>query len=195
MLLGRKAMTNLDSSLERRDFILLTKVWIVKAMFFSSSHVWIWELDHKEGWALKNWCIWTVVLEKTLESPLGLQEDQTSPSPRKSTLNIHWKDWCWSWNSNTWPPDAKSQLIGKDPDAGKDWGREEKGMTKDEMAGWHHWFKGHEFEQIMGDTEVLGSLACCSSWDHKELDTTEQMNNSNINAIIRWCLTYMLCPE
>ena len=94
LLLGRKTMTNLDSILKSRDITLPTKVHLVKSYGFSSSHVWMWELDHKEGWAPKNWCSWTVVLEKTLESL-----DPTSPSQRKSVLNIHWKDWCW--NSNT----------------------------------------------------------------------------------------------
>ena len=103
---------------------------------FSSSHVQMWELAYKEGWASKNWCFRTVVLEKTLASPLDSKGDQTSQSWRKPSLNIHWKDWCWSLSSNTfWPPDAKSQLTGKDPDAGKDWGQEEKGLTEDEMVG------------------------------------------------------------
>ena len=148
-----------------------------------------WTIQKAEHWrtdVFELWC-WRRLLRVPLDckkiKPVHLQGNK---------LNIHWKDWRWGWNSNTWPPDANSQLIGKDPDAGKDWGWEEKGMTKDEMAGWHHWFKGHEFEQIMGDTEGQGSLACCSSWDHKELDTTEQMNNSNINAIIRWSYIYVV---
>ena len=82
-----------------------------------------------------------------------------------------------------WPPDAKSWLIGKDPDAGKDWRQEEKGMTEDEMVGWHHWFNGHEFEQTPGNGEGQGSLACCSPWGRKELDMTEQLNN---NKIFNW---------
>ena len=96
LLFGRKAMTNLDSILKRRDITLPTNVCLVKALFFSSSHVWMWEVDYKESWALKNWCFWTVVVEKTLQSPLDSKEIQ-----RKSVLNILWKDWCWSWNSNT----------------------------------------------------------------------------------------------
>ena len=98
LLLGRKAMTSVDSALKSRDITLLTKVHIVKAMIFFSSHAWMWELGHKEGWVLKNWCFLIVVLEKTPEKSLGLQ-DQTSQSWRISTLN--WKDWCWSWSSHS----------------------------------------------------------------------------------------------
>ena len=99
MILGRKAMTNLDSILKSRDITLPTKVRLVKG--FSSSHAWMWESDYKESWALKNWCFWTMVLAKTLESPLDCKEIQPVHPGGKSILNIHWKDWCWSWNSNT----------------------------------------------------------------------------------------------
>ena len=105
-----------------------------------------------------------VVGEDSCES-LGLQGDPTSPSWRESVLNIHWKDWCWSWNSNILANTlAKNWLIGKEPDAGKDWRQEEKGTTEDEMVGWHHWFNGHEFEQAPGVGDGPGSLACCSPW-------------------------------
>ena len=93
--------------------------------------------------------------------------------------NLFWvfiTDWCWSWNSNIWPPHAKSWLIGKDPDAGKDWGQEEKGKTEDEMAGWHHRLDGREFEWTPGVCDGQGGLACCNSWGRKESDTTEQLN-------------------
>ena len=106
---------------------------------------------------------------------LGLQGDQTSQFWRKSVLNIHWKDWCWSWNSNTldtW----YLELFGKDPDAGKVWRQEEKGMTEDEMVGWHHWCNRHEFEQASGVGDGQGGLACCSPWGHKESDMTEWLN-------------------
>ena len=107
---------------------------------------------------------------------LGLQGDQTSQSYRKSTLNIHWKDWCWSSNTlTTW---CKERTHWKDPDAGKDWRQEEKGITEDEMVGWHHWLNGQEFEQTPGNDEGQGSLACCSPWGHKESDITEQLNNN-----------------
>ena len=112
---------------------------------FSSGHVWMWELDYKESWVPKNWCFWTVVLEKTLESSLDCKEIQP----------VHPKgDQCWVFIGRTdveaetpilWPPDSKSWLIGKDPDAGKDWGQEEKGTTEDEMVGWHHRLDGHGF--------------------------------------------------
>ena len=150
-----------------------TKVHIVKAMAFPSSHIQMWELDHKEGWALKNWCFRIVVLEKTLESPLDCKEIQP----------VHPKgDQSWVFIGRTeaeapilWPHGVKSQLIGKDPDAGKDWGQE-KAVTEDEMVGWHHRFNGHESEQTPGDSEGQGSLACCSPWDHRiRCDTaTEQ---------------------
>ena len=144
LLLGRKAMTNLDSILKSRDITLPTKVWVVKTGF-SSSHVWMWELDHKGSWALKNWCFWTVVLEKTLESPLDCKEIQpVHPKGNQS--------WIFIGRTNAeaeapapWPSDVKNWLTEKDPDAGKDW-RREKGTTEDEMAGWHHWLDGHEFE-------------------------------------------------
>ena len=147
LLFGRKSMTNLDSILKRRDITLPTKVCLIKAMVFSSNHIWMWELDCEESWAPKNWCFWTVVLEKTLESPLDGKEIQpVHPKGRKSVLRIHWKDWYWSWNSNIWPSGVKNWLIWKDPDAGKNWRWKEKGMTEDEMVGWHHWINGHEFE-------------------------------------------------
>ena len=109
---------------------------------FSSSHVWMWELDHKEGWVLKKWCFWIVVLEKTLESPLDCKEIQpVHPKGNQSWIFIGRTD-AEAEAPILWPPDGKSWLIGKDPDAGKDWGQEEKGATEDEMVGWHHWLSG-----------------------------------------------------
>ena len=134
------------------------------------------ELDYKESWVPKNWCFWTVVLEKTLESPWDCKEIQP----------VHPKgDQYWVFIGRTdakaetpilWPPDVKSWLIGKHPDAGKDWGQEEKGMTENEMAGWHHWLNGHRFGWTPGVSDVQGGLACCSPWGHKESDTTERLN-------------------
>ena len=113
---------------------------------FSSSHVWMWELDYKESWAPKNWCFWTVVLEKTLESPLNCKEIQpVHPKGDQSWVFIGGSD-VEAETPIPWPPDVKSWLIGKDPDAGRDWGQEEKGMTEDKMSGWHHQLDGHEFE-------------------------------------------------
>ena len=128
---------------------------------FSSSHVQMWELDHKESWVPTNWCFWTVVLEKTLESPLDCKEIQSvHPKGNQSWIFIGRTD---AEAPILWPPDVKSQLTGKDPDAKKDWGQEEKQATEDEMVAWHHWLHGHEFEQAPGDSEGQGSLACCYS--------------------------------
>ena len=135
----------------------------------------MWELDYKEGWALKDCCFWTVVLEKTLESLLDCKEVKPV-SPRENQL------WVFIANSGAeveapilWPPDVKSRLIGKDPDSGKDWGQEKKRTTEDETVGLHHWLNGHEFDQTLGDNEGQRSLECCSTWDLKESDTTEQI--------------------
>ena len=145
LFLGRKAMINLDSILKSRDITLPTKVHLVKAMGFSSIHVWMWELDQKEGWALNNWCFWTVVLEKTPESPLG-KEIQPAHSEGDQPWVFFGRTDAKAETPVLWPPDAKSWLIWKDPDAGKDWRQEEKGITEHEMVGWHHRLNGHEFE-------------------------------------------------
>ena len=129
LLLGRKAMTNLDGVLKSRDINLPTKVHLVKA-----SHVWMWELDHKENWVPKNWCFWTVVLEKTLES-LGLRGDPTSPSERKPVLNIYWKDWCWSWNASTLATWCEELTPWKKPWC---WERSKVGGEGDNR-GWDGW--------------------------------------------------------
>ena len=140
---------------------------------FSSGHVWMQELDCEESWAPKNWCFWTLLLEKTLESLLDCKEIQP----------VHPKgDQSWVFIGRTeaeaeipilWPPDVKNWLIGKDPDAGRDWGQEEKGTTEDEMVGWHHRLNGHGFGWTLGVGDRQGGLVCCDSWGHKELDTTE----------------------
>ena len=141
LLLGRKAMTNLDSILKSRDIV--NKGPSSQSYGFSRSHVWMWESDYKENWAQKNWCFWIVILEKTLESPLDCKEIQP----------VHPKDQSWVLIGRNdveaeipilWLPDAKSWLIWKDPVAGKDW-RQEKGTTEDEMVGWHHQLNGQEF--------------------------------------------------
>ena len=143
---------------------------------FSSGHVWMWELGYKKSWALKNWCFWTVVLEKTLESPWVCKEIQP----------LHPKgDQCWVFIGSTdveaetpivWPPDGKNWFFWENPDAGKDWVQEEKGMTEDEMARWHHRLNGHGFGWTPGVGDGQGGLACCSSWGHKESDMTEWLN-------------------
>ena len=112
---------------------------------FSSSHAWMWELDCEESWAQKNWCLWTVVLEKTLESPLDCKEIQPVHSEGVQPWDFFRRNDAKAETPVLWPPHAKSWLIGKDPDAGRDWEQEEKGMTEDEMARWHHWLDAHEF--------------------------------------------------
>ena len=143
LLLGRNAMTNLGCILKSRHYFA-DKGLPSQSYCFSSSHVWMWELDYKESRAPKNWCFWTVVLEKALESPLDCKEIQpVHPKGNQSWIFIGRTD-AEAETPILWPPDAKTWLIWKDPDAGKDWGQEEKGTTEDEMTEWHHWFNGHE---------------------------------------------------
>ena len=139
--------------LELSYFLIKTLFWNLTILFayfqsycFSSSHVWMWVLDHKEDWVPKNWCFLTVVLEKTLESPLDCKEIKpVNPRGNQSWIFIGRTD-AEAETPKLWPPDVKSWFIWKDFDAGKDWRWEEKGTTEDEMVGWHHWFNGHEFE-------------------------------------------------
>ena len=135
LLLGRKVITNLDSILKSRDYFA-NKVHLVKAMVFSSGHVWLWELDCEESCTPKNWCFWTVVLEKTLESPLDCREIQPVYSKGSQSWVFIGRNDAKAETPVLWPPHAKSWLIGKDSDAGRYWGQEEKGSTEDEMAGW-----------------------------------------------------------
>ena len=132
---------------------------------FSSSRVWIGELDHKESCTLKNWCFWTVVLEKTRESPLDCKEIIPVSA---NVLNIHWKDWCWSWRSNSLAIWCKELTHWKRPWC---WERlkaqEEKGMTENEMIEKYHRLNGHEFEQVLGVGDGQGSVACCSPWGRR----------------------------
>ena len=157
---------------------------------FSSSHVWMWKLDYKESWAPKNWCFWTVVLEKTLGNPLDWKE--IKPFNPKGNLS-----WIFTGRTDAeaeapllWSPDAKSWLIWKDPDAGKDWRQEETGTTKDEMIWWHHWLNGHEFQQALGVGDGQGSLECYSPRGCKKLDMTEWLNWTDtycIHGLPRCC--------
>ena len=143
---------------------------------FSSSHVWMWELDCKESWAPKNWCFWTMVLEKTLERPLDCKEIQPAhPKGNQSWIFIGRTD-AEAETLILWPLDAKNWLIGKDPDAGKDRSQEEKGTTEDGMVGWHFWLYWHEFEQALGVGDGQGILACCRLCSCKESDTPECLN-------------------
>ena len=161
LLLGRKAMTNLDSILKSRDIHHFADQGLYHQNYdFSNSHVWIWELDHKEGWELKNWCFRIVVLEKTLESPLNCKEIKSiNPKGKQPWIFIGRTD-AETEAPLLWPPDAKNQLIGKDPNAGKDWRQKEKRAAEEEMVRQHHWHNGHESEQTLGANEGQGSLAC-----------------------------------
>ena len=136
----------------------------------------MWELDCEESWVPKNWCFWMVVLENILESPLDCKEIQpVHPKGDQSWVFVERTD-VEAETSILWPPDVKRWLIGKDPDAGKDWGQEEKGTTEDEMVGWCHWLNGHKFGWTPWIGEGQGGLACCSSWGLKESDTAELLN-------------------
>ena len=196
LLCGRKAMTNLESILKSRDITLPTKVHLVKATVFPAV-MWMWELDYKESQAPKNWCFWTA------SSPLDCKEIKPiNPKENQSWILIGRID-AEADAPVYWPPDMKSWLIGKDPDAGKDWRQEEKGTIEGEMFGWHHQLSGHA--PWVGDGQ--GSLACCSPWGHKESDMTEWLNwtdSSHIPLsssqdwkiwvnIKSWCLYVLHC--
>ena len=181
LLLGRKVMTNLDSIQKQRHYFA-NKGPSSQGYGFSSSHVWIWELDCEESLAPKNWCFWTVVLERTLESALDCKEIQpVHPKGDQSWVFIGGTD-AKAETPVLWPPHAKSWLIGKDSDAGRDWRQEEKGTTEDEMAGWHHWVNGRESEWTPGVGDGQGGLACCDSWGRKESDTAERLNWTELNG-------------
>ena len=156
-------MTNLDSGLKSKDITLPAKVHIVKAIVF------LVVMYEHESWTIrgrqKNWCFWTVMLEMTLESPWTAR--RSNQSILKEINPEYWKDWCWSKAPILWPPNAKSWLIGEDLNTGKDWGQEKKGVTEDEMVGWHHRFNGHKLGQTPGDDEGQGSLACFCPWNHR----------------------------
>ena len=163
LLLGRKAMTNLDSIFKSRDFA--DKGPSSQSYDFSSSHVWMWELDYKESWGPKNWCFWTVVLEKTLESPLDCKEIQPvhpkEISPEYSLEGLMLKLKLQYFSHLMWRFDS----LEKSPDAVKDWRWKQKRTKEDEMVGWYHRLDGHELEQALGVGDGQGGLACCCSWD------------------------------
>ena len=153
----------------------------------------MWELDYKESWVLKNWCFWTVVSEKALESPLDCKEIQpVHPKGSQSWIFIRRTD-AETEVSMLWPPDAKNWLTGKDHDAGENW-RQENGMTEDEMVGWHHQLYGHEFEQALGVCDGQGSLVCCSPWDHKQLGMTWLSDWTELKVFKNNCNT-IVCTE
>ena len=174
--------------IKMQRYYLANKVRSRQSYVFSSSHVWMWELDCKESWVLKNWCFWAMVLEKTLESLFDCKKIQP----------VHPKgNQCWIFIGRPeaeaetpilWPPNVKNWLIGKDPVAGKDWTQEEKKITEDEVVGWHHRLNGHEFEQTSEVGDGQGRLTCCNPCDCKELDTTEQLNWTDQAECLFYCL-------
>ena len=162
-----------------------------KASILHCSAFFIVQLSHPymttgKTFALTRWTfvsqVMSLLFNMLSRLVIAFQGYQTSPFQRKSILNIHWQDWCWSWNSNTLATWFENWLIGKDPDAGKNWRREEKGTTEDEMVGWHHRLDGHEFEQAPGAGDGQGSLACHSPWVCKDSDTTERLNWIDLNV-------------
>ena len=160
---------------------------------FSSGHVWMWELDCEESCAPKNWCFWTVVL-KTLESPLDCKEIQPVHSKGDQPWDFFGRTDAEAETPVLWPPHAKSWLIGKESDAWRDWGQEEKGMTEDEMAGWHHQLDGREFEWTPGVGDGQGGLAYCDSWGRKESDTTERLNWTELTPESLSCM-HKICTS
>ena len=190
-------MTNLDSIFKKQRYYFANKGPSSQGYGFSSGHVWIWELEYKESWVPKNWCFWTVVLEKILESPLDCKEIQpVYPKGDPSWVFIRKTD-AKAETQILWPHHARSWLIGKDSDAGRDWEQEEKGTRmrwggwgEDEVAGWHHWLNGRESVWTPGVGDGQGGLAYCDSWGRKELDTTEWLNWTDStdwsNTLIIW---------
>ena len=171
----KKSYDQARQHIKKQGYYFANKGPSTQSYGFYSSHVWMWELDYEESWDQKNWCFWTVVLEKTLESPLDCKIEPVHPKGNQSWIFIGRTD-AEAETPILWPPDAKNWLTGKYPDAGKDWRREEKGTTEDEMIGWHHQLDGHEFEQVPGIGDGQGRLASCSPEGHKESDTTEWLN-------------------
>ena len=193
LLLERKAVTNTRQHTKKQRHYFANRGPSRQSYGFCSSHVWMLELDHKQSWALKNWCFWTVVLEKPLESPLDCKEIKLVNSKGNNP-------WIFIGRTDAeapilWPPDVKNWLIAKDPDARKDWRQEEKG-TKDEMVEMvesflnfqsrHHWLDGHEFEQAPG-VDGHRSLVCCNPWGRKESDMTERLNWWLSFCILSFC--------
>ena len=169
-------MINLRQHIRKQRHYFAQKGPSSQSYGFPSSHVWMWQLDHKEGWAQKNRYFWIIVLEKIIESLLDCKEIKpVNLSGNQSWIFIGGVD-AETEAPILWPPDEKNWLTGKDCDAGKERGQEEMGATENEMVGWHHWHNGHEFEQALGVGGAQRSLACCSPRGLKESDTTEQLN-------------------
>ena len=168
------------------------QIWNIASLIsfgFSNGHVRMWELDCEESWALKNWCFWTVVLEKTLESPLYCKEIQPVHSEGDSQpWDFFGRNDATAETPVLSAPHVKSWLIGKDSDAGRNWGQEDKGTTEDEMAGWHHWLDGRESEWTPGVGDGQGGVACGDSWGRKESDRTERLNWTD-----SWYMNIYIC--
>ena len=198
LLLGRKVMTKLDSIFKSRDITLPTKVRLVKAIVFPVVMYGCESWTIKRAERQKNWCFWTVVLEKTLGSPLDCKELEIQPVHPKGDqswifigrTDVEAKTWIF------WLPDKKSWFIWKDPDAGKDWRQEEKGTPEDEMVAWHHRLNGHEFEWTPGVGDGQGGLVCCGLWVHKYSDMTEWFNWTELIDYLLFCefLFFVLFP-
>ena len=182
LLLGRNAIYDQPRQhVKKQRHHFADKGLYSQSYGFSSNHVWMWELDYKKSWAPKNWCFWTVVLEKTLESLLDCKVIQRVHSKGNQSWIFIGRTDGQAKTPLLWPPDVKNCLIRKDPDAGKDWGQEEKGMTEDETVGWHHWLDGHEFEKALGVGDGQGILACCSPWGSKKwLNWTDGLSSSHV---------------
>ena len=179
LLLGRKEPRQ---HIKKQRYYFADKGLYSQSYGLSSSHVWMWELDHEESRVPKNWCFWIVVL-KTLESHLDCKEIKpVNPKGNQPWIFIGRTE-AKAEAPILWPPDAKSHLVRKHSDAGKDWRQEEKTKTKDKMVGWCHQLNELEFEQAPGDGEGQGSLGCCRPWDHKESDMTEWLNSNKKEKI------------
>ena len=181
----KKSYDQTRQHIKKQSYYFANKGLSSQGYGFSSGHVWMWELDCEEGWLPKNWCFWTVVLEKTLESPLACKEIQPVHSEGDQPWDFFGRNDAKAEAPVLWPPHAKSWLMGKDSDAGRDWGQKEKGMTEDEMAGWHHWLDACESEWTPGVGDGQGGLACCDSWGRKESDTTERVNWTEQPSILQ----------
>ena len=201
LLLGRIAMTNLNSVLKSRDITLLTKIRRVKAMVFPIVMYGCesWTIKKTKHWRIDTFELWC---QRALQSPLDSKKiEPVNPKGNQPWIFIGRTDYE-AEAPILWPPDVKNWLIGKDPDAGKNWGQEEKGATEDEVIGWHHWLNGHEFEQIQGDRDEQRSLACCSSWVAKSQAwlsdwTTTTTTKSNmvkcLHKILMLCTCMLVC--
>ena len=191
-----KSYDKLIQHIKKQRYYFANKGPSSQSYGFSSSHVWMWELDRKEGWGPKNWWFWTVVLEKTLENPLDCKEIKPVNAKGNQSWMFIGRTGSEAKAPVLWPPDAKSWLIRKDPDAGKDWRQEEKGMTEDEMVGWHHWLDGCESEWTPGVGDGWGGLACCDSrgrsrirlsdWTELNWTDRQKMKSDALRESLQW---------